>query len=92
MVNKMDLVNDYIDFLKSKGFVFEEDAIGFINFGKQFTGASDELVKYAIEITLKAKISFDGSFYISLLEAMKEANISNKKAAYEFVEERKLFG
>ncbi|MEW8988188.1 MAG: DUF6123 family protein, partial [Bacillus sp. (in: firmicutes)] len=45
----MQTVNEYISFLQGKGFQFQEDAIGFINFGKTYTNSADELVIAAIE-------------------------------------------
>lgn len=77
-------IEEYVTFLEGKGFSFGNDAIGFIYFGKQYTNASDFLVNIAIEITLKAQKKFDGSFYISLLENLKQANIQTKKEAEQF--------
>ena len=74
-------VVDYVAFLESKGFSFGKDDIGFIYFGKQYANASDFLVNIAIELTLKAQRKFDGSFYISLLENLKQHNIQTKKEA-----------
>ncbi|WP_062356547.1 DUF6123 family protein [Bacillus kwashiorkori] len=83
-------VGEYIQFLQSKGFPLKEDAIGFIYFGMQLTEASELLVITAIEITLKAQKRFDGSFYLSLLENMKAANITNKNEAYQFAKEKNI--
>ena len=77
-------VEEYVRFLEGKGFSFGNDAIGFIYFGKQYANASDFLVNIAIEITLKAQKKFDGSFYISLLENLKQRNIQTKKEAEQF--------
>lgn len=90
MENAKTIVGEYIQYLQSKGFPLEEDAIGFIYFGMQYTKASEVLVKAAIEITLKAQKRFDGSFYMSLLETLKAANISNKKQAYQYAESKQL--
>ena len=84
-------VHNYIEQLEHKGFVFREDAKGFIYFGKEMTGAKDEIVNVAIEITLKAQKSFDGSFYVSLLESFKQKEISTRKDALQFAEEYNLF-
>ncbi|MGM9923643.1 MAG: DUF6123 family protein [Bacillus sp. (in: firmicutes)] len=83
-------VEEYIEHLGHKGFSFGNDAQGFIYFGKELTGASDALVNAAIEITLKAQICFDGSFYISLLEALKQHNITSRKQALQFAKRTKL--
>ncbi len=80
-------VEDYVAFLEGKGFSFGKDAIGFIHFGKQYANASDFLVNTAIEITLKAQKSFDGSFYVSLLENLKQHNIRTKREAEQFANE-----
>ncbi|MGE6260289.1 DUF6123 family protein [Heyndrickxia sporothermodurans] len=80
-------LDEYLLFLREKGFKFEEDVIGFIYFGKQYTEASDQSIKAAIEITLKSQKRFDGSFYMSLLEAFKSENIVTLKQAYSYVNE-----
>ena len=83
-------VQEYIERLEDKGFVFGEDIKGFIFFGKEYTGASDVLVNAAIEITLKVQKTFDGSFYIALLETLKEKDITTRKKALQFAEESQL--
>ncbi|QOR65183.1 hypothetical protein IM538_15275 [Cytobacillus suaedae] len=90
MNKSVKTVEDYLSFLAEKGFIFGEDALGFISFGQHYTGASDELVNTALEITLKAQKQFDGSFYVSVLEMFKEHNVSNRKDAYKLIEERKI--
>lgn len=86
----MITLEDYLQTLESKGFHFGEDVIGFIYFGKQYTGASDELINVAIEVTLKAQRRFDGSFYVSLLETFKTNGVQNRKDAIRFVKNKKL--
>ena len=66
----MQTVEEYLHDLSGKGFQFQEDAIGFIYFGKHYTNAPDEIISTAIELTLKAQKGFDGSFYLSLLETL----------------------
>jgi hypothetical protein len=83
-------LDDYLLYLREKGFKFQEDVIGFIYFGKQYTQAQDPLIKAAIEITLKTQKTFDGSFYMSLLEFFQQNSIQNKKQAYRFVREKGL--
>ena len=83
-------VEQYIEQLESKGFQLGEDGKGFIFFGKEMTNAPDELVNAAIELTLKSKITFDGSFFISLLESMMSQEIQSRKEALQFAEEYKL--
>ena len=83
-------VDQYIEKLEHKGFVFREDSKGFIFFGKELTGASDSLVNAAIEITLKAQMTFDGSFYISLLEALQAGKITSRRQALQFAEDSNI--
>ena len=82
--------DEYLQFLKGKGFQFYEDAIGFIYFGKQYTNASDEMANTAIELTLKVQKSFDGSFYMSLLEELTSHNITSRSDAIQHVKEKNL--
>ena len=85
-------VEEYLHYLKGKGFQFQEDAIGFIFFGKHYTNASDEMINTAIELTLKAQRRFDGSFYMSLLETLISNKINTRKEAINFVKEQELLG
>lgn len=80
-------IEDYVIFLEGKGFCFGKDDIGFIYFGKQYADASDFLVNIAIEMTLKVQRKFDGSFYVSLLENLKQQNIQTKREAKQFAKE-----
>ncbi|WP_044894120.1 DUF6123 family protein [Bacillus alveayuensis] len=90
MGQKRQTLDEYIAFLASKGFHFRDDALGFIQFGKQYTGAEDHLAVIALEMTLKAQKQFDGSFYISLLEQLKQQNITTRKQAMAFMKEKGL--
>jgi hypothetical protein len=83
-------VEEYLHTLKGKGFQLQEDAIGFIYFGKRYTNASDEITNTAIELTLKAQKSFDGSFYVALLETLVTNKIKTRKAAIQFAKEKEL--
>ncbi|WP_338749548.1 DUF6123 family protein [Bacillus sp. FJAT-52991] len=80
-------VANYLLQLDDKGFKFSDDMIAFIYFGQRSTDASDHLVMAAIEITLKAQKEFDGSFYLSLLERLKEKKITSRKVALQFAKE-----
>lgn len=90
MVKSVQTVEEYLHNLEGKGFQFQEDAIGFIYFGKHYTNAADELVNTAIELTLKVQKGFDGSFYMSLLETLTTNKIKTRKAAIKFVTENEL--
>ena len=81
---------EYVSFLEGKGFTFGEDAIGFIYFGKRYTDASDMLVNAAIELTLKIQKKFDGSFYISFLETLKQNHIETYSAAVSYAKKQGL--
>jgi hypothetical protein len=83
-------VEEYLHTLQAKGFQLQEDAIGFINFGKHYTNASDEITNAAIELTLMAQKSFDGSFYVALLETLVENKIKSRKAAIQFAKDKEL--
>lgn len=83
-------VNEFLSFLWDKGFKLKEEALGFIDFGQKYTATPDYLVNLAIEITLKTKREFDGSFFIALLEMLVEEKITTKKHAYAFVKEKGL--
>jgi hypothetical protein len=83
-------VEEYLHDLRGKGFQFQEDAIGFIYFGKHYTKASDEIINTAIELTLKAQKSFDGSFYLSLLETLAANKIKTRNAALKYIIEKEL--
>lgn len=83
-------LGDYVQLLKSKGFQFDEAAIGFIYFGKQYTNTTDELAKTALELTLKAQKNFDGSFYVSLLELLTSNQITTRAEAIKFIKEQNI--
>ncbi|MDQ0155147.1 DUF6123 family protein [Robertmurraya andreesenii] len=83
-------LGEYLQLLGSKGFQFGEDAIGFIYFGKQYTNASEEMAKTALELTLKAQKTFDGSFYISLLELFTTNQIASRQEAIRFVRKENI--
>ncbi|WP_349410696.1 DUF6123 family protein [Pseudalkalibacillus sp. SCS-8] len=81
---------EFIQFLSSKGFHLSDDDIAFIYFGKKYTDAPDELVNVAIETTLKVQVSFDGSYYIALLEAMKQSGAQTQYEAKRFVRREEI--
>ena len=86
----MRTVEEYLHYLEGKGFQFQDDAIGFIFFGKHYTNATDEMINTAIELTLKAQKCFDGSFYVSLLETLISNQIDTRKDAIKFIKEKEL--
>ncbi|MFX3622758.1 MAG: DUF6123 family protein [Ectobacillus sp.] len=80
-------VQHYIALLRTKGFKLSEEALGFINFGQKYTGATDDVVIIAIETTLKQQRYFDGSYFIALLERLQQEKITDKKSAQAYVRE-----
>ncbi len=90
LVKSVSTVEEYLTFLKGKGFHFQDEAIGFIFFGKHYTNASDEIINTAIELTLKAQKRFDGSYYVALLETLTSNKIKSRKAAIQYVKEKEL--
>lgn len=90
MGQSVKTVEEFLLHLQGKGFQFEEDSVGFIYFGKHYTNAPDELVNVAIEVTLKAQKTFDGSFYVSFLENLMSNKIISRKAAIEYAKETLL--
>lgn len=83
----MQTVEDYLSFLHTKGFKLSEEAQGFIMFGQGYTGASDGIVNAAIEATIKHQLQFDGSYFVALLERLKEEEITDKKRREGFYAE-----
>ncbi|KIL48879.1 hypothetical protein KP77_20900 [Jeotgalibacillus alimentarius] len=71
-------LDDFVADLHARGFKLDEEAIGFIYFGRKFTGAEDQLIKMAIEVTLKCQKRFDSSFYMSVLEELSGQEWSGK--------------
>ncbi|MCM3617292.1 DUF6123 family protein [Sutcliffiella horikoshii] len=81
---------EYLQQLTAKGFKFGEDSLGFIEFGKHYTGSSDYMVNIAIEVTLKAQKQFDGSFFVSFLEMIKQEQVQSKQDAFHLAKEKKI--
>ncbi|WP_244093837.1 DUF6123 family protein [Jeotgalibacillus sp. R-1-5s-1] len=75
----MKTLDDFMADLDSRGFKLDDEAIGFIYFGRKYTGASDQIVKTAIEATLKIQKRFDSSFYMSVLEELVKLNQPSRK-------------
>jgi hypothetical protein len=81
-------LEEFLANLKAKGFQLQEDAIGFIYFGKHFTNAPDDIIIAAIELTLKAQKEFDGSFYISILETLTTQKVQTREDAFRIINEK----
>ncbi|MFD2445785.1 DUF6123 family protein [Bacillus sp. CGMCC 1.16607] len=87
IINQLE---DFLANLQAKGFHLQEDAIGFIYFGKHFTNAPDDVIITAIEFTLKTQKEFDGSFYISLLETLTVQKVQTREEAIRYIREIEL--
>jgi hypothetical protein len=87
MGKEMGQLEQFLATLKAKGFQLQEDAIGFIYFGKHFTNAPEDVIIAAIELTLKAQKSFDGSFYISMLETFTVQKVQSRDDALKLFNE-----
>nr|WP_066174099.1 DUF6123 family protein [Bacillus marinisedimentorum] len=81
-------VEEFLEYLDSKGFKFDRQEYGFIFFGQTLTGASDYLVNIAIEITLKLQREFDGSYFVGVLEALQAQKIHTRKEAFLFIKQK----
>ncbi|MFC0188731.1 DUF6123 family protein [Fictibacillus aquaticus] len=75
-------IENYLDYLSSKGIRFEDGQVQFFLFGKHYCDASDVQVECAIEWMLKHQFGFDPSYFIELLKRLKEENAVSKKEAY----------
>ncbi|ENH97303.1 hypothetical protein J416_04773 [Gracilibacillus halophilus YIM-C55.5] len=74
----------FLEHLWTKGFKLTDEEVRFIYFGKKYTNASVSQVKLAVTFTLQLQLSFDRSFYISLLELFE------KHAVVQTAEARQL--
>ncbi|ANB56285.1 hypothetical protein GFC29_555 [Anoxybacillus sp. B7M1] len=83
-------IEQYFLFLESKGFRFHEDVFRFVQFGKQYVQASDELTIMALEWTLKIQKQFDGSFFLSLLEEFCQQRLETRQQVQLFMKEKGL--
>ncbi|MFD2656186.1 DUF6123 family protein [Gracilibacillus thailandensis] len=81
LVKDSEILAYFLENLWSKGFKLTDEEVSFIYFGQKFTNTSVEHVKLALSFTLQLQMSFDRSFYISLLELFSRHNIQNKKEA-----------
>lgn len=80
------ILEDYVALLASKGFRLSDGDLHFIDFGKHYTEATESQVKIALEVTLIKQLSFDGSYFIALLESFVKENVRSKKRAYDLLD------
>jgi hypothetical protein len=82
-----NILEDYVALLSSKGFRLTDGDLHFIDFGRHYTDATESQVKIALEVTLIQQLSFDGSYFIALLESFVKENITSKKRAYDLLDQ-----
>jgi hypothetical protein len=83
---EVNILEDYLTLLASKGFRLSDGDLHFIYFGRHYTEATESQVKIALEITLIKQLSFDGSYFIALLESFVKENVRSKKHAYDLLD------
>jgi Family of unknown function (DUF6123) len=81
-----NILEDYVALLASKGFRLSDGDLHFIDFGRHYTEATESQVKIALEITLIKQLSFDGSYFIALLESFVQEDVRSKKHAYKLLD------
>lgn len=81
-----NILEDYVALLASKGFRLSDGDLHFIDFGRLYTEATESQVKIALEVTLIKQLSFDGSYFIALLESFVQEDVRSKKHAYKLLD------
>jgi Family of unknown function (DUF6123) len=84
---KENILEEYVALLASKGFRLTDGDLHFVDFGRHYTDATETQVKIALEITLIQQLSFDGSYFIALLESFVKENVGTKKLAYDLLDQ-----
>ncbi|MCT2537329.1 DUF6123 family protein [Aquibacillus koreensis] len=87
-MDRHDQLANYIEDLWAKGFKLTDEEIRFIYFGKRYTAAPDWKIKMALKLTLQIQLSFDRSFYISLLELLNKDSIQTNAEAREILRDK----
>ncbi|PWU68679.1 MULTISPECIES: DUF6123 family protein [Gracilibacillus] len=80
----------FLEHLWSKGFKLSDEEVQFIYFGKKYTNTSVHHVKLAISLTLQLQLSFDRSFYISLLELFQKNEVRSLEEAKQLLMQHQL--
>jgi Family of unknown function (DUF6123) len=84
---EVNILEDYVASLASKGFRLSDGDLHFMNFGRHYTEATESQVKIALEVTLIKQLSFDGSYFIALLESFVKEDVRSKKRAFELLDQ-----
>ncbi|KGX91936.1 hypothetical protein N781_02545 [Pontibacillus halophilus JSM 076056 = DSM 19796] len=90
MVEQQHSLAYFIEDLWAKGFRLSDEEVQFIYFGKNYAQLPDWVVIFAVRATLQFQRSFDGSFYIGLLDYLHENSPQTRKEAWELLEKRGL--
>ncbi|UOQ85840.1 DUF6123 family protein [Gracilibacillus salinarum] len=80
----------FLENLWTKGFKLTDEEVHFIYFGHKYTNTSIIHAKLAISFTLQIQMTFDRSFYISLLELFELHQIETKKEAILLLKQNDL--
>ncbi|WP_066193274.1 MULTISPECIES: DUF6123 family protein [Gracilibacillus] len=80
----------FLEHLWSKGFKLTDDEVNFIYFGHKYTDSSVEHVQLAIRFTLQLQLTFDRSFYISLLELFNQHQVAHEDQAIALLQQNGL--
>lgn len=86
-----ELLAHFLENLWSKGFKLSDEEVQFIYFGLGYTDSSIETVKLALLFTLQVQMSFDRSFYISLLELFNQHDVKNREKAIALLKKNHLY-
>ncbi|GAB2574846.1 DUF6123 family protein [Gracilibacillus alcaliphilus] len=80
----------FLEHLWSKGFKLTDDEVQFIYFGHKYTNATVDHVKLAVMFTLQLQLSFNRSFYISLLELFYQHEVVHEEQALSLLRQKGL--
>ncbi|SHN19036.1 DUF6123 family protein [Gracilibacillus kekensis] len=85
-----EILAHFLEKLWSKGFKLTDEEVHFIYFGQKYTNTSVDHVELALLYTLQLQMTFDRSFYISLLELFARHNVKNRKQAILILKQNDL--
>ncbi|WP_028782984.1 DUF6123 family protein [Thalassobacillus devorans] len=80
----------FLEDLWAKGFKLSDEDVRFIYFGMNSTNAPVWKVIIALKATLQFQQTFDGSFYMGVLEHISTRGINSKKKAWKVLEAKGL--
>ncbi|MFD1018430.1 DUF6123 family protein [Thalassobacillus hwangdonensis] len=80
----------FLEDMWTKGFKLSDEDVRFVYFGRNSTNAPDWKVIIALKATLQFQHTFDGSFYMSILEHLSKEGIQSRKMAWQALEKKGL--